>query len=80
MKIADSIINTLNDDYMFFPAMGRCFDCGRFMKRGLVNWMDHVYGDCPKAEYNKGFRDGIIRYAEIKFIKPFAQSKKLLNP
>jgi len=54
----------MND--MYIPKMGRCPDCGRFMKRGLVNWMDHVYGDCPKAEYHKGFKNGMIRYAELK--------------
>lgn len=28
--------------------MGRCFDCGRFIKRGLFNWTDHIYKECPK--------------------------------
>ena len=51
-------------DDTFWPAMARCPDCGRFIKRGLVNWMDHAYGDCPKSEYNNGFRDGLIKMYE----------------
>ncbi len=50
----------------FFPAMSRCSDCGRFIKRGLFHWMDHAYGDCPRADYNNGFKDGMIRYAKLK--------------
>jgi len=46
--------------------MGRCPDCGRFMKKGLFNWMEHAYGPCPKAEYNNGFKDGMIMYAKTK--------------
>jgi len=40
----------LND--IFFPAMARCPLCGRFMKRGLMNWMNHTYDKCisPGAE------------------------------
>ena len=27
--------------------MARCPYCGRFMKRGLVNFLEHAWGDCP---------------------------------
>jgi hypothetical protein len=27
--------------------MARCPYCGRFMKRGLVNFLEHARGDCP---------------------------------
>lgn len=53
-------------DETYFPLMGRCPDCGRFMKRGLFNWMEHAYGSCPKAEYNNGFKDGMITYARSR--------------
>ncbi len=29
------------------PPVGRCFECGRFMKRGLLNWIDHIENSCP---------------------------------
>lgn len=27
--------------------MARCPYCGRFMRRGLLNFLDHAWGDCP---------------------------------
>ena len=56
----------MDSDKMYFPKMRRCPDCGRFMKKGLFNWMEHAYGPCPKAEYNNGFKDGMIMYAKTK--------------
>jgi hypothetical protein len=32
----------------FWPAMARCFRCGRFVKRGIVNMVRHM-DDCPSA-------------------------------
>lgn len=32
------------------PVLGRvarCPYCGRFMRRGLLNFLDHAWGDCP---------------------------------
>lgn len=27
--------------------MARCPYCGRFMRRGLLNFLEHTWGDCP---------------------------------
>lgn len=61
----------------FWPAMARCPDCGRFMKRGLFNWMNHRYEDCPKASYNIGFRDGMVKM--YKTINHVTQRKRQVN-
>jgi hypothetical protein len=29
---------------------GRCSDCGRFIKRGLWNFIRHVQNECPEKE------------------------------
>jgi len=35
-------------DPVYWPAMARCPDCGRFMKRGLRFWIEHK---CPYPKY-----------------------------
>ena len=42
-----------DDNVLFFPSMGRCPFCGRFMKRGLMNWMNHTYDECISRESDK---------------------------
>jgi hypothetical protein len=54
---------------VFWPAMTRCPDCGRFMKRGILNWMEHIYGDCPHAEYYRAFRDRLVAIGKKHFKK-----------
>jgi len=53
--------NTKEIDH-FFPAMGRCPLCGRFMVRGLLNWMAHTYDKCisPEAEEIRSMREVIM--------------------
>ncbi len=61
-----------DNNILFFPSMGRCPLCGRFMKRGLVNWMDHIYDKCisPKAEEIRLLRE--IMANLIIFKKPIS--------
>ena len=47
----------------YWPAMTRCPDCGRFMKRGIANWANHTTEDCPYFKKNKK-ASGILKYAE----------------
>jgi len=35
----------------FWPAMSRCEQCGQFMKRGLMNWADHLEVCRGKSKY-----------------------------
>lgn len=52
--------NIMSQPKEYFPKMGRCLTCGRFIRRGFVNWMNHVYGDCPHAKQNNDFKDRVI--------------------
>ena len=52
----------------FFPAMGRCDRCGRFMKRGLLSWMKHVTEECPgKSRRLESKNNG---YPDILYVTP----------
>jgi hypothetical protein len=47
---------------------GRCPDCGRFMKRGLVNWMEHAFNTCRFAERNRRIKEGITKRINLQEI------------
>jgi len=50
-------MNGKNNDWMKLDEEGcmphvlgriaRCPHCGRFMRRGLLNFLEHTWGDCP---------------------------------
>ncbi len=49
---------------------GRCFKCGRYMKRGLFNWMDHLYDQCPKKNIVTFYGKTLERLANDKIRNP----------
>jgi len=47
--------------------VGRCPLCGRFMKRGFCNWIEHTCDECtsPKAEHIRSEYKAFIYLADI---------------
>jgi len=48
------------DEEIYFPAMSRCDRCGRFVKRGLWNWINHELDECP-GKSRTPTREGFYR-------------------
>lgn len=36
-----------------FNKKSRCLHCGRFIKKGLWNWMEHCIDECPNLKNNQ---------------------------
>jgi len=56
----------MSQEETYWPAMTRCPDCGRFMKRGLSFWVEHSINNCPAVKKHKAGA-GILVYADRNF-------------
>jgi len=54
-----------------FNIVARCERCGRFMKRGLVFWANHVLNECPVTS------KPLVLGDKIRYVDPITPKKML---